>query len=365
MKQKNKAIASIIIATLVLSGIAVAIATNSGVQPQGLIGPMEILPGSITHSKLASNAVESDVIATNGITDSGDFKICPHISDIEGNFVVTGLAVSETSGGANDKAEVAAGTAFVEDYKVTLTAPTASTAFDPNTADSMYRYDALYINNDGTLGIAKGTENADDATALSLAGTAPATSAALALVKIDEPAAGPVVINTADITDQRFIPYDANKKVQTAKIKDEAVTNAKLAAQAIPSAFQLPANQADNAIGTTPVEVATATVTPDRASTLVITYSGRIIDTDSTLPAGEEIYAVVKVGGTAVPVGGDTSGKITFADTDSADLQNTITVYKAVTTGANTVTVEINTQTTDSAIGVEDQVLTVIAVPTA
>lgn len=86
MNTKKKAIAGIIIATIALASVAIAVSA----QGEG-VGPMAIVPGSITNTHLASNAVSANVIATGGISDSADFAAgVVDSAALGGNAVIAG-----------------------------------------------------------------------------------------------------------------------------------------------------------------------------------------------------------------------------------------------------------------------------------
>ena len=167
---------------------------------------------------------------------------------------------------------------------------------------------------------------------------------------------GPI-ISDEDITDCRYMPYDTTTK----KIK-----NAKLASQAIPVATASPADISDDTVPSTAgtyqdITGGGVTITTEApSSTLIITYSGRVIDGGTkNLQAGEEVIAQVTVDDTPV----DPQG-IKLADDQKVDYQVGFTVYKTgVAAGTHTVKVKATTTATDSVVGFEDQVLTVIALP--
>jgi len=65
MMNRQKIMASVVIAAIVIAGIAAAIATNTS---EGFINPKAIMPGAITTEHLADDAVTNDKLAANAVS---------------------------------------------------------------------------------------------------------------------------------------------------------------------------------------------------------------------------------------------------------------------------------------------------------
>jgi len=145
---------------------------------------------------------------------------------LQGNVVVSGLAVSQRSAGANMSVDVAVGSYLWAG--TTVTKASVSNVIITAADGSNPRYDVIYANSSGTIGVTTGTAASSPAVP-DLA----ASSIALAVVAV---AAGVTSIVNANITDLRLVfqpvvaSQIASDAVTTAKILDANVTTAKLAA---------------------------------------------------------------------------------------------------------------------------------------
>jgi len=99
---KNKTIVGLVIATIVLAGVAVAVSA----QGEGGVQPMAIMPGAITTDHLAGGAVTSAIlggnavvagkIATGAISDEADFG-----SEVVNSTAIKDYTVSESDMNVN------------------------------------------------------------------------------------------------------------------------------------------------------------------------------------------------------------------------------------------------------------------------
>lgn len=129
-------------------------------------------------------------------------------------------------------------------------------------------------------------------------------------------------------------------------------------------------NFPDDAIGNTPTVVANLTIFTPRSSVLLITYSGRVIDSNGNMSWGEKVYVNVTLDGTPVP-----PTNLLFAANISNNvsivkpiyLQNTVTAYTDVRRGSHNINVTARTDQVQpwGRVGMEDQTLWVLAMPTS
>lgn len=140
--------------------------------------------------------------------DPNDGATVPHVGiqniqeGLQGNGVLSGLAVSERGAGANMSVDVATGSAVVNKTAVTTTSITnvTITASDPDDD----RFDNISINSSGTV-----TATAGTASASPVIPDTPANEVCLAIVKV---AAGVTSIVDADITDMRFTAMEVKQE---------------------------------------------------------------------------------------------------------------------------------------------------------
>jgi len=124
----------------------------------------------------------------------------------------------------------------------------------------------------------------------------------------------------------------------------------------------------DDSINNTESTVANLTIFTPRSSVLIITYSGRVNDSNGNMSFGEKVYVNITVDGASVP-----PTNLLFAANISNNqsivktihLQNTITGYTDVRPGSYNINITARTTEPEAHVGMEDQTLWVLAMPTS
>lgn len=345
MKQ-NKTIVGLVIATLVLSGAAIAVSAQ--------VGPMDIVPESITDSHISANAVGSSELK-NGEDPAYTVSISTGGLD-------AGAGIITTTGAVN-------GATMTATTSVTSPSYTGTGAVTVSSGGSA----ALTLDSDsGTLTLGAGTTAISAPAALTVSSTGadltltPGANLVVSSGNFQVTTAGAVSCvglnaGAGDIdTSGDLTPGSITMTTGTVALPANQIDATELASDAIPFINKTFTDQASASITSAAyswVNDTASTITTTRASVLFITYSARVADADGDLTTGEVHFKVLLNATDVTPI------DIKLADHSHIDIQSTFTVFKWVPAGTHHIGVQAKTTVADEDAEAADQILTVIAIP--